>query len=85
MPFPPLLLADDGYDEAAEAERVRRWCLKAKYDEMHEAFEHGEYASLDEFLRVRRAVPRRVLGDSAGRRVASVRACFTRGPPPRSA
>ncbi|KAH7966039.1 hypothetical protein HPB49_013372 [Dermacentor silvarum] len=55
VPFPPLppLLADDagGCDSTTEAERVRRQRLKAKYAEMHEALEHGEFANLDEFLR----------------------------------
>ncbi|KAH7949754.1 hypothetical protein HPB49_015135 [Dermacentor silvarum] len=52
QPLPPLLADDAGRcDSTTEAERVRRHRLKAKYAEMHEALEHGEFANLDEFLR----------------------------------
>ncbi|XP_077531652.1 uncharacterized protein LOC144144146 [Haemaphysalis longicornis] len=44
VPFPPL-----GEDEDP-VEKARRDRLKTKYNEMHETLEHGNFASLDEFL-----------------------------------
>lgn len=54
VPFPPLTAVDESGALAPheEAERLRRQQLKAKYNEMHQGLEHGDFDSLEQFLRV---------------------------------
>ncbi|KAH9367914.1 hypothetical protein HPB48_008366 [Haemaphysalis longicornis] len=53
VPFPPLMAVDQSGALAPheEAERLRRQQLKAKYNEMHQGLEHGDFDSLEQFLR----------------------------------
>ncbi|XP_077528146.1 uncharacterized protein LOC144139758 [Haemaphysalis longicornis] len=47
VPFPPV---SDAEDAETARERERRKALKAKYDEMHEALERGDFEDLASFL-----------------------------------